>query len=136
MVYDREQFNYEEYVSKCLADDRLINKLLLATATVTSASTGAKTPAGKYLMGEFFKLQKQDVSASHEKLRSPNQLTAFLSHLASHVPKLAKITKKIDIEPVLLVYFSSLTYQSISKDALSKDSKTFFKELKMHYRLL
>ena len=48
VVYDRELFNYEEYVSKCLADDRLINKLLLATATVTSASTGAKTPAGKY----------------------------------------------------------------------------------------
>lgn len=136
VVYDRELFNYEEYVSKCLADDRLINKLLLATATVTSASTGAKTPAGKYLMGEFFKLQKQDVSASHEKLRTSNQLTAFLSHLASHVPKLAKITKKIDIEPVLLVYFSQLTYQSISKDALSKVSKTFFKELKMHYRLL
>ena len=36
VVYDRELFNYEEYVSKCLADDRLINKLLLATATVTS----------------------------------------------------------------------------------------------------
>ena len=106
VVYDRELFNYEEYVSKCLADDRLINKLLLATSTITSASTGAKTPAGKYLMGEFFKLQKQDISTSHDKLRTPNQLTAFISHLASHVPKLAKMTTKIDIEPVLLVYFS------------------------------
>ena len=34
------------------------------------------------------------------------------------------------------MYFSQLTYQSISKGALSKVSKTFFKELKMHYRLL
>ena len=63
-------------------------------------------------------------------------MAAFLSHLASHVPKLYRISKKIDIEPVLLVYFSHLTYQSISKDSLSKVSKTFFKDLKMNYRAL
>lgn len=58
VIYDRELFNYEEYLSKCLADDRLINRILLATTTVTSASTNTRTPSGKYLMSEFFKLQK------------------------------------------------------------------------------
>ena len=136
VIYDRELFNFEEYVSKCLADDRLINRILLATSTVTSASTNTRMPSGKYLMSEFFKLQKQEMSTSFDKLRTPNQIAAFLSHLASHVPKLYRISKKIDIEPVLLVYFSHLTYQSISKDSLSKVSKTFFKDLKMNYRAL
>lgn len=76
------------------------------------------------------------MSVSFDKLRTPNQLTTFLSHLASHVPKLNRISKKIEIEPMLLVYFSHLTYTSISKDSLSKVSKTFFKELKMNYRQL
>ena len=35
-----------------------------------------------------------------------------------------------------MVYFSSFTRTNISKDALSKVSKSFFKELKMHYRKL
>ena len=98
VIYDRELFNYEEYTSKCLSDDRLLGRLLFAASGNINVPSSSKIPPGKYLMGEFFKLQKQDVSASHEKLRSPNQLTAFLSHLASHVPKLAKITKKIGLK--------------------------------------
>lgn len=69
-------------------------------------------------------------------MRSSTNLTNFISHLATHVPHLSKASKLIDIEPVLLAYFSSLTRTNISKDALSKVSKTFFKELKMHYRKL
>lgn len=57
--------------------------------------------------------------------------------MASHVPAIHQASKKIiDVEPILIVYFSSFTRTNISKDALSKVSKTFFKELKMHYRKL
>ena len=51
VVYDRELFNFEEYASKCLSDNRLINRTLLATTT----NLPNKTPPGKHLMGEFFK---------------------------------------------------------------------------------
>ena len=51
VVYDRELFNYEEYTSKCLSDERLLNRTLFAT----TVSLPNKMPPGKYLMGEFFK---------------------------------------------------------------------------------
>lgn len=69
-------------------------------------------------------------------MHSIGSLQTFISHLASHVTKLDKACQLIDIEPVFLAYFSSYTRTNISKDALSKVSKTFFKELKMHYRKL
>jgi len=40
----------------------------------------------------------------------------------------------IDLEPLLLVFFCHLSSQTVTKDAMSKVSKTFFKELKMNYR--
>ena len=51
VIYDRELFNYEEYTSKCLSDNRLLTKIILASTT----SLPNKMPPGKYLMGEFFK---------------------------------------------------------------------------------
>mmetsp|Transcript_33098 Transcript_33098/g.43591 ORF Transcript_33098/g.43591 Transcript_33098/m.43591 type:complete len:131 (+) Transcript_33098:798-1190(+) len=69
-------------------------------------------------------------------MRSETNLANFISHLALHVPHLHKASKFINTEPVLIAYFSSLTRVNISKDALSKVSKTFFKELKMNYRKL
>ena len=51
IVYDREIFNYEEYTSKCLSDDRLLSRCLFASTT----NLNNKMAPGKYLMGEFFK---------------------------------------------------------------------------------
>jgi len=45
VIYDRELFNYEEYRSRGMNDDRLIWKTLFCKS-------------GKTLMGEFFKFQK------------------------------------------------------------------------------
>jgi hypothetical protein len=45
-----------------------------------------------------------------------------------------QIQKVIDLEPVLLVFFCHLSSHTVTKDAMSKVSKTFFKELKMNYR--
>lgn len=69
-------------------------------------------------------------------MRSETNLANFISHLALHVPHLHSASKHINIEPALIAYFSSLTRVNISKDALSKVTKTFFKELKMYYRKL
>ena len=69
-------------------------------------------------------------------MQSITATSSFISHLALHVPAIHQTTKKIDVEPVLIAYFSSYTRTNISKDALSKVTKTFFKELKMHYRKL
>jgi hypothetical protein len=91
---------------------------------------------GKYLMSEYFKFQKKGIEHS-ENLSSSCQLTHLISHLACHASDLKKKVKsKVDIEPVLLVYFSNLTKEIKSKDSLSKVSKTFFKEVKMNYREL
>lgn len=66
-----------------------------------------------------------------------SQISSFINHLALHATDLhAKLKGKVDIEPVLLVYFSNFTKEIKSKDALSKISKTFFKEMKMNYREL
>ena len=51
VTYDRELFNYEEYYSKCLSDNRLLSRTIYATST--SLPNGS--PPGKYLMGEFFR---------------------------------------------------------------------------------
>lgn len=51
-----------------------------------------------------------------------------------HVDKLHQVSKIIDIEPLFIAYFSDLSEQTISKDALSKVTKNFFKEFKMDYR--
>lgn len=45
------------------------------------------------------------------------------------------MVKVIDIEPLFISYFSDLSDQTISKDALSKVTKNFFKEFKMDYRM-
>jgi hypothetical protein len=53
-----------------------------------------------------------------------------------HIPSLQKIEflKFVHIEPLLLVFYSNLSPTMVPKDALSKVSKTFFKELKLNYR--
>lgn len=131
VVYDRDLFNFEEYSSKCLSDNRLINRTLYATTT----SLPNKMPPGKHLMGEFFRFIEQNVEPDPE-MRSVCNLSHFIYHLALHIPRIHAGSLQIDTEPILIVYFSSLTRINISKDALSKVSKTFFKELKMHYRRL
>ena len=86
-------------------------------------------------MGEFFRFIEQKVYPDSEMRLSAN-LSNFISHMALHVPHLHKVSQHIDTEPVLLAYFSSFNRVNISKDALSKVTKTFFKELKMNYRRL
>lgn len=69
VIYDRELFNYEEYTSKCLNDDRLLSRILFATVgntNTTPSNNSNKMPPGKYLMSEFFKFQKQDISMDSE----------------------------------------------------------------------
>ena len=51
VTYDRDLFNFEEYSSKCLSDNRLISHTLYATTT----SLPNKIAPGKHLMGEFFR---------------------------------------------------------------------------------
>ena len=81
VVYDRELFNFEEYSSKCLSDNRLINRTLYATTT----SLPNKIAPGKYLMGEFFRFIEQKVEPDTE-MRSVCNLSNLISHLALHVP--------------------------------------------------
>lgn len=131
VVYDREVFNYEEYTSKCLCDNRLLNRTVLATTT----SLPNRIAPGKYLVGELFKFHQLEI-AYDPVMQSVTALSGFIQHLSTHASAIDSAGKVIDIEPILLVYFSSLTRTNISKDALSKVSKTFFKELKMHYRKL
>ena len=57
VVYDREQFNYEEYSSKCMSDGRLLTRTLFAS---TDNLPNRMAP-GKYLMSEFFKFHKQEI---------------------------------------------------------------------------
>ena len=64
------------------------------------------------------------------------ELSSFIQHLAMQVTSVNEAHRLTDVEPALIVYFSSLTRHNISKDALSKVSKTFFKEVKMNYRKL
>jgi hypothetical protein len=51
-----------------------------------------------------------------------------------HVEKIFTVHQSIDVEPLLIAYFSNLSLQTIAKDALSKVCKNFFKEFKMNYR--
>lgn len=58
----------------------------------------------------------------------------MLANFGEWVVPLDKINEKIDIEPLLLVYFSDYQPKSIPKDILSRVSKNFYKEMKMNYR--
>jgi hypothetical protein len=56
--------------------------------------------------------------------------------MASHVKELSRVQKFFDLEPLFLVYFSFMTDKIVTKDALSKVSRNFYKEFKMNYNRL
>ncbi len=127
VVYDRELFNFEEYHARGLTDQRLISDILFL-----GCKRQGKAPRnGKFLMSEFYTYQDKQM---HEPLFTANQVTNFLAHLSQHVGKLNEVSAVIDIEPLLIAYYSDLSGQTISKDALSKVCKNFFKEFKSDYR--
>lgn len=131
VTYDKELFNFEAYQSHGMNDERLVQKTIFMSS-------------GKNLMKEYFTFQKGSMNM---ELSTANQVSLFLHSMAIHVPKLNHIRSntnvlgvpiakqyQLDLEPLLLVYFSYLANQKISKDSLSKVSKTFFKDLRMGYR--
>lgn len=61
-----------------------------------------------------------------------DRVQSYLAHMTIHLPKLQKIEnmKWIQLEPILLVFYSNLSPSMIAKDGLSKVSKNFFKDLK------
>jgi len=118
VLYDREFFNYELYHAQGMHDDRLIRKVIFIKS-------------GKHLIQEYYKLMKADILI---EFKTANTISFYLSHMTIHLDNLFKISQQLNIEPILLVYFSDLCGIKISKDALSKVSKNFFKEVKMNYR--
>ena len=130
VIYDRELFNYEEYQQKGMADSRLIRNVLFMTAKKGS----------KNLVAEFFKFQKDKLSSISDstlQLNTSEKLIHNINLISIHVENLYKIDKhSLDIEPILLVFFQQLSNTKKSKDALSKVSKQFFKDLKLKYREL
>eukprot|EP00347_Sterkiella_histriomuscorum_P007334 403349349 len=123
--YSREIFNFESYCSIGLSDDRLLRNMLFMKN-------------GKKVIGEFFKFQSKikttDSSLLGFEKLTYDQLNQFVNNLALHVNELWKIQQLLDIESLLLVYFSTMSEKQPPKDALSKVSKNFFKEFKMNYR--
>lgn len=51
VVYDRELFNFEEYHTRGLTDERLISDILFLGVK----NYGKTVKSGKFLMGEFYK---------------------------------------------------------------------------------
>jgi len=127
VVYDREIFNFEEYHTKGLTDQRLLSDILFLGVK----RPGKDARSGKFLMSEFYKFQNQDLL---NPLMTPNSIVHFLTHLVLHIRKLDEVSKAIDIEPLFIAYYSDLSDFTVSKDALSKVTKNFFKEFKMDYR--
>jgi len=63
-----------------------------------------------------------------------NDIAILIVKLVTHVRELSQVNSCYDLEPLLLVYFAFLTDKIITKDALSKVSRHFYKEVKMNYR--
>ena len=72
VIYDKELFNYEEYQSRGLNDERLLSKVFFLRN-------------GKALMADYWKFQKQQCS---KVLYTPNLITKFLSKLSIFVANL------------------------------------------------
>jgi hypothetical protein len=101
--------------------------------------------SGKDILAEYFKfhLQQKDERILDFKFRTYEEVALTLDKLASHLQSLKEIQKIIELEPLLckkpiliikVVFFSFLSDQLITKDALSKVSRSFFKEFKMNFR--
>lgn len=65
-----------------------------------------------------------------------NDVTVFIDKMANHVKELSRVQKFFELEPLFLVYFSFMTDKIVTKDALSKVSRNFYKEFKMNYNRL
>ena len=98
VVYDRDLFNYEEYVQKGLNDSRLVKNVLFMPANKGSKS----------LVAEFFKFHKSRLNVLQDGMLSLNTADKVLHNLnliAMHADSMYMINRDIDIEPLLLVLF-------------------------------
>ena len=99
VLYDRDDFNYEEYLQRGQRDNRLICNTLFRPAIKGS----------KNLVAEFFKYQKDKFNLIRDQplsLLSSDRIIHNLNLLSIHVESLYKIHKNaVDIEPILLVFF-------------------------------
>jgi len=75
VVYDRELFNFEEYHTKGLTDQRLISDILF----LGCKRQGKSLRNGKFLMSEFYTFQDKQIL---EPLVTANQIINFLTHLS------------------------------------------------------
>jgi hypothetical protein len=129
IVYSNELFNYEDYSQKSKCDSRLIRNFLFMPNKLGSKS----------LVMEYFKFQRQresTISDSPFSLCTSDKIIHNLNILSSHVENMQAVDRQVDIEPILLVYFQTFSNQKMGKDALSRVSKQFWKDLKMKYKEL
>ena len=123
-------------MSVALADERLLRTTLFCDS-------------GKDLLAEYFKFQQtqKDDSLLEFEFLTYEAVSMTLDKLSTHIQPLACIQKVIELESLfskkhfspkslihIVVFFAMFSTQIITKDALSKVSRSFFKEFKMNYR--
>lgn len=80
VIYSKELFNYEKYMSLGLHDDRLVRSAVFCKS-------------GKALVAEYFKFQSKltDESLTDFELKTYGDVAGFLSMMSTHIFKLNEI---------------------------------------------